>query len=144
MEFFPQPCLLLNKQPLQIIGVNPDEHMLRSDVSLENWTESWLDHVKRYEPTAFICATELALTRTYLACHSAGKRIPTDYSIVCLELNVQSGMPDIGRPDLPTRETGCRAGDRMIWRIANPSLPYEHIRLQGDFDPGSSIRDLNK
>lgn len=126
------------------IEVNPDEHMLRSDVSLESWTESWLNHVKRYEPTAFICATELALTWTYLACHAAGKRIPNEYSIVCLEPNVQGGLPDIARPDLPIRETGCRAGDRMIWRIANPSLPYEHIRLQGDFNPGSSIRVLNK
>ncbi|MDQ0060570.1 LacI family DNA-binding transcriptional regulator [Paenibacillus harenae] len=126
------------------IEVRPDEHMLRSDDRLEEWKESWLDLVTRYEPTAFVCATEEALARTYLACNAAGKRLPLDYSIICLEPNVQGGMPDIARPVLPIRETGYRAGDRMIWRIANPLLPFEHIRLQGDFAPGNTIRDLRK
>jgi LacI family transcriptional regulator len=124
------------------IEVNPDEHMLRSDDRLEEWMKNWLDHIARYAPTAFICATEQALTRIYLACNATGKRIPSDYSIICLEPNVQGGMPEIARPVLPVKETGYRAGDRMIWRIANPSLPFEHIRLQGSFTPGNTIQNI--
>ncbi|WP_158606572.1 hypothetical protein [Paenibacillus ginsengarvi] len=29
-----------------------------------------------------------------------------------------------------------RAADRMLWRIANSSLPYEHIRIQGELRIG--------
>lgn len=126
------------------IEVHPDEHMLGSANQLEEWAESWIDHVNRYTPTAFICSTEQALTRTYLACNAAGKRIPYDYSIICLEPNVQGEMSEFARPLLPVKETGYRAGDRMIWRIANPSLPFEHIRLQGGFTPGSTIQPVKR
>ncbi|MBP1967604.1 hypothetical protein [Paenibacillus aceris] len=43
------------------------------------------------------------------------------------------------RPQLAIRESGYRAADRMLWRIANPHLPYEHVRLQGDFFMGSTL-----
>ncbi|MNI69352.1 hypothetical protein D3C73_1250940 [compost metagenome] len=35
-------------------------------------------------------------------------------------------------PFLPIEMTGYRAADRMLWRMANPNLPYEHIRIQSE------------
>jgi LacI family transcriptional regulator len=46
-------------------------------------------------------------------------------------------------PLLAIRETGYRAADRMLWRIANPSLPYEHIRIQGELKIGSTTASLD-
>jgi LacI family transcriptional regulator len=45
-------------------------------------------------------------------------------------------LPPIARPQLPILETGFRAADRMLWRIANPTRPFEHIRLQCDWIAG--------
>jgi LacI family transcriptional regulator len=30
----------------------------------------------------------------------------------------------------------------MLWRIGNPNAPFEHIRIQGHFHEGSTVRAL--
>jgi LacI family transcriptional regulator len=40
------------------------------------------------------------------------------------------------------RESGIRAAERMLWRMANPHLPYEHTLLQGGFYEGSTVKAI--
>lgn len=121
-----------------------DSHILKLEGPQDEWTAMWLDKVKRYGITAFVCASEEALTRTYMACQVTGISLPKDCSLVGLEPEaVLPGiLPDITRPTLPVTETGHRAVDRMLWRIANPSLPYEHILLQGGLHKGTTVRTI--
>lgn len=119
-------------------------HPFETDGPQEQWTAEWLSRIEACTPTAFVCASQDALTRTYLACQITGRSIPGDYSLIGLEPEaVLPGiLPDIARPTLPVVETGQRAVDRMLWRIANPSLPYEHILLQGGLHEGTTVRKL--
>lgn len=119
-----------------------DFHIFELDGPQEDWTGKWQEKIIRYAPTAFVCASQDALTRTYLACQITGHTIPGDFSLIGLEPEaVLPGiLPDIARPTLPVTETGHRAVDRMLWRIANPPLPYEQIMLQGGLHEGTTVR----
>lgn len=125
------------------VAIPPDDcHMFELKGPQEEWTAEWSSKVRNYRPTAFVCASEDALTRIFLACQMTGRTIPGDFSLVGLEPEpVLSGiLPDITRPTMPVAETGHRAVDRMLWRIANPSLPYEQILLQGGLHVGTTVR----
>ncbi|AIQ67828.1 LacI family DNA-binding transcriptional regulator [Paenibacillus graminis] len=132
-------CMTLEAAGIQ---AEPDSHIFEMNQPQEEWTALWKRQTETYKPTAFICASEQALTRVYLACQTTGKRIPGDYSLIGLEPepSLRNIIPDIARPTLPVKETGYRAADRMLWRIANPSLPYEHILLQGGLHNGSTVQ----
>lgn len=71
-----------------------------------------------------------------------GKRIPHDYSLISLENTLNEWLPQLTRPLLPIREAGARAGERMLWRLANPHAPFEHTLLQGNFFEGETVRPL--
>lgn len=119
-------------------------HIFELDGPQDKWTGRWQEKISRYAPTAFVCASQDALTCTYLACQITGHTIPGDFSLIGLEPEaVLPGiLPDIARPTLPVTETGYRAVDRMLWRIANPALPYEQIMLQGGLHGGTTVRKV--
>jgi LacI family transcriptional regulator len=123
------------------IPLDAAQHMLHTGRDQAVWTEEWLLRVNELKPTALLCATQEALTRTYVACSTTGRSIPDDYSLISMEPEplLNSMLTDVAHPILPVKETGYRAVDRMLWRIANPSLPYEHIVLQGHFHSGNTI-----
>ncbi|WNR43733.1 substrate-binding domain-containing protein [Paenibacillus roseipurpureus] len=121
--------------------VESKEHAIERD-----GTEGWLKDFERlYEtrkPTAVICGIDEEAAPVYHTLRRLGVRVPQEVSLVAL-LNEQSDtLPLCSRPQLPIREAGYRAADRMLWRIANPHLPFEHVRLQGDFFAGSTIQRL--
>jgi LacI family transcriptional regulator len=136
-------CSTLEEAGMEI---DATQHMLGTDSDQAEWSKQWLVRLQQLEPTALLCATQEALTRTYVACHAAGITIPADYSLLSLEPeSALSGLlPNLTRPSLSVKDTGYRAVDRMLWRIANPSLPYEHIVLQGDFHTGTTVTDIRQ
>lgn len=112
-----------------------------------HWTErrdgdEWLAGLGRrlddYPPTAIVCGIHDDVSAVYSLCRERGWRVPEDVSIIGFLNEQPDGLPRFTRPLLPIRDTGYRAADRMLWRIANPSLPYEHIRIQSDLYVGET------
>lgn len=122
--------------------VRPEEHATAS--------QSDPDKLKRFEalyrqkrPTAVLCGIDEEAAPLYRALVDMGVRIPHDCSFVALLNEQTEQLPLMTRPLLFVREAGYRAADRMLWRIANPTLPYEEIRLRGTFFAGSTVRNLS-
>lgn len=93
-----------------------------------------------WHPTALLCGIDEDAPRLVRALRAIGVGVPQHCSLVAL-LNEQTDeLPLLSRPLLLIKETGYRAADRMLWRIANPRLPYEHIRVRGDFFVGATTQ----
>ncbi|WP_248926875.1 LacI family DNA-binding transcriptional regulator [Paenibacillus hamazuiensis] len=103
-----------------------------------NWLDELRELIKRENPDAIICGINGEVPPVYRLCAELGLRIPEDVSFIGFLNERSEELPGLTRPLLPIRETGYRAADRMLWRIANPTLPYEHIRIQGGFHAGGT------
>ncbi|OPH48180.1 hypothetical protein BC351_38540 [Paenibacillus ferrarius] len=128
------------------IAIDPTEHSIGLRTDLAQWRIGLKAQMERYRPSAIICGIDHEVQTVYELCQELEWRVPEDISLVGF-LNEQSdSLPLLTRPHLPISETGYRAADRMLWRIANPTLPFEHIRIQGDFDEGSttSVASTNR
>lgn len=90
--------------------------------------------------TAVLSAIPDSATWVYMAAASRGLSIPEDLSLVSIENAAVPHLPDLSRPILFQRETGERAAELMLRRIANPLLPFEHVRLRGPFHEGETLR----
>ncbi|MBD0379906.1 LacI family DNA-binding transcriptional regulator [Paenibacillus sedimenti] len=120
------------------IEIDPAMHSIHERSGLSQWREELKEQMRQYAPSAIICGIDHEVSAVYDLCGELGWRVPEDVSVVGF-LNEQSeALPLFTRPLLPIRETGYRAADRMLWRIANPTLPFEHIRIQGDFFVGGT------
>ncbi|MBD2866317.1 LacI family DNA-binding transcriptional regulator [Paenibacillus oceani] len=123
--------------------VDPDAHSIRVRTSQALWKGELSEKLARYAPTAILCGIEGEVPEVYRLCsEQLGLRIPEDLSIIGLLNQQPDSLPPFTMPLLAIRETGYRAADRMLWRIANPSLPYEHIRIQGELKIGSTTASL--
>ncbi|MFK7694257.1 LacI family DNA-binding transcriptional regulator [Paenibacillus sp. HJGM_3] len=127
------------QQALREFGelVDPSAHSIGARTD-----ESWIDDVKsklvRFTPTALVCGVHQEVRAVYRLCEAIGLRVPEQLSIVGLLNEQPDGLPLFTRPLLSIRETGYRAADRMLWRLANPTLPHEHTRIQGEFLVGAT------
>lgn len=118
--------------------VVPDAHSI-SERNDDRWLEELGEKLVRYAPTAILCGIDGEVASVYDLCsRKLGLRIPDDISIIGLLNEQPDTLPPFTMPVLPIRETGYRAADRMLWRIANSTLPYEHIRIQGELRIGST------
>lgn len=124
------------------LAVHDEDHMLSVPGTQNELLDTFKQHIDRVKPTALICATAIDLAWVYYAFSEIGLRIPHDVSLIHLDHLHNDFTPDITRANLLMSETGSRAADRMLWRLANPHLPYEHIRLQCPFFTGNSVRRL--
>ncbi|WP_217592928.1 LacI family DNA-binding transcriptional regulator [Cohnella sp. GbtcB17] len=115
-----------------------DRHLTRAG-SKEWYTAMLSDLLIREKPTAILSGLEQDLAWVYYGCSLLGRHIPSDYSLIGLEHAPNAHLPDLTRPEMPVKEVGVRGADRMLWRLSNPNLPYEHIRLQGGFHRGSTV-----
>lgn len=103
-----------------------------------HWREELAERLQAHRPTAVLCGIDEEAAAVYDIC-SRCARIPAELSMVAL-LNEQTDhLPRFARPLLAIREAACRAADRMLWRIANPTLPYEHVRVRGEWVPGGTL-----
>ncbi|TYP76493.1 LacI family DNA-binding transcriptional regulator [Paenibacillus methanolicus] len=120
------------------LAVDPAEHSIRERDARKQWRAELKELLLRVAPSAVICGVDNEVAVVYELCGELGLRVPEDMSLVGF-LNEPSGeLASCTRPILPIRETGYRAADRMLWRMANPTLPFEHIRIQGDFYEGDT------
>jgi len=94
------------------------------------------------QPTAIIAGIDEDIVRLYDSLTALGYRIPEDISLVGLANGPVSALPDLSRPLLLIKETGYKAADKLLWRLANQSEPCEHIRIAGSFHKGQTIRRI--
>lgn len=99
---------------------------------------AFIDRYRELKPSAIVCAIDELTAPTYRALTDAGVRVPADCSLVGIVNEQTQHLPLLTRPLLPIKECGFRAADRMLWRLANPSAPYEHIRIRGGFYSGTT------
>ncbi|MCS7462526.1 LacI family transcriptional regulator [Paenibacillus doosanensis] len=121
------------------VGVDPALHSTGERTG-PKWRDQLMEQMVRHAPTAIICGINDEVPIVYDACRRLGWRVPERISLIGF-LNEQpddSQLPPFTRPLLPIHETGYRAADRMLWRIANPALPFEHIRIHCDLHLGST------
>ncbi|MDF2715923.1 MAG: LacI family transcriptional regulator [Paenibacillus sp.] len=126
------------------IEVREDSHLIPFSSDNAEWMDVFKRRLERSKPTALLCSSYQNLSWVFYACSEAGYQVPEDISIIILDNIGESIFPNITRPVLLMPETGYRAADRMLWRIANTRLPYEHIRLQGTFFQGDTVKNLLK
>lgn len=119
--------------------VRPEQHVIGRIVDKEQWADAVASQLDKLEATAILCAVEHDPAWIYYASSRAGRSIPTDCSLVSLENDRNPLVPELTRPILLVREAGARAAERMLWRMANPSKPYEHTLLQGGLYEGNTV-----
>ncbi|RKN65494.1 LacI family DNA-binding transcriptional regulator [Paenibacillus ginsengarvi] len=100
------------------------------------WLDDFEMRFRREKPTAIICGLDEEAAAVYDALRGMGVDVPGQCSFVAFLNEASDKLPGCSRPKLLIRETGYRAADRMLWRIANPHMPFEHIRLRGEFYAG--------
>lgn len=121
------------------LAADPAEHLTFPFDADHPWQEAFRKRMSENKPTAILNTIEGNLPWVYYLCSQTGLRIPQDCSLISLDILEQPPSPDLCYFYMPIRETGYRAADRMIWRIANPGRTYEHIRLQGKLVAGASL-----
>jgi len=124
------------------VQAREEDHLIHMPMSQEQWVDALKRQMERMKPSALMCATESNLPWIFYACSEIGWQIPHDISLVALDHIRSRFIPGVTHPVLLMKETGYRAADRMLWRMANPHLPYEHIRLQGPFFEGDTVKKL--
>jgi LacI family transcriptional regulator len=119
--------------------IREEQHVIEERLTGEESRLSLFEQkYKEFRPTAVICGVDEDVVPVYYRLKSIAD-IPRECSFIGF-LNEQSPMlPLVDRPSLLIRETGYRAADRMLWRIANPGQPYEHIRLRAEFHSGNTV-----
>ncbi|RAV22564.1 LacI family DNA-binding transcriptional regulator [Paenibacillus contaminans] len=126
------------------IEVDPDDHVTDLVNDKEKWMEIVTERLQRRKPTAILNGLGSRLPWIYFACGKNGLQIPEDCSLISLEHSKSEFLPQLSRPLMLIKESGVRGAERMLWRLANPHLPYEHIRLQGGFYKGETVKPLRK
>lgn len=125
------------------LDVSEEAHLTKRYAGKESFFEAFREKWTAFRPTALLCSIHDDLNRVLDCCERLGIRIPDECSLVCLDQTEDSRFHSIASPGILVRETGHRAADRMLWRIANLHMPYEHIRVRGKFRIGTSVNFIN-
>ncbi|GLX69577.1 LacI family DNA-binding transcriptional regulator [Paenibacillus glycanilyticus] len=121
---------------------NPGLHMISQAVDRNSWLDDLCRKLASGRFTAVISAVPYMSEWIAAAAARLDLSIPSDLSVVGMENEESPFFPYMSRPLLLVREAGERAAELMLRRIANPLLPYEHVRLRGAFQSGSTIRSI--
>lgn len=82
-------------------------------------------------PRALVCANDRIAINVIRALKKRGVRLPEDVAIVGFD-NIDEAKiiePSLTTVNICKRDLGRRTMDELIWRIKNPSYPYEVIRM---------------
>ncbi|WP_409340759.1 LacI family DNA-binding transcriptional regulator [Paenibacillus sp. MBLB4367] len=120
----------------------PEDHITDRSASGDSWMSTLKEKLQRGRYTAILCAVQQDLPGIIYALQSVNLSIPEDISLISLEDMENRRFPQLSRPLLLMKEAGRRAAERLLWRIANPDEPFEHIRLQGSFYKGGTVRKI--
>jgi LacI family transcriptional regulator len=113
--------------------VDPAEHVTFPFSPEFPWQQQFQQLLQPSVPNAILNTIEGNLPWVHYLCTQAGLQIPETCSLVTLDVKEEQEYPGVDYFYMPVRETGSRAADLMLWRIANPHRPYEHVRVQGHF-----------
>ncbi|REK71219.1 LacI family DNA-binding transcriptional regulator [Paenibacillus paeoniae] len=118
---------------------DPGEHVTIEAEDRAVWMEKLREKLTSGQYTAVISAIPGMAEWVYVAAGFLNLGIPKHFSLVGMENEDNPYFPDMTRPYLLVREAGERAAELMLRRIANPLLPYEHVRLRGGFYQGNTL-----
>lgn len=127
------------------LGDTPDprDHATSSPDDRAAWMQELGDKLGTGRYTAVISAIPGLAEWVCVAADFLKLEIPRHISLVGLEHEAIPHFPGMTRPLLLVREAGERAAELMLRRIANPQLPYEHVRLRGAFSRGNTVGRRN-
>jgi LacI family transcriptional regulator len=125
------------------VAAEPDLHLTEESLHSELWISKLREKLLQGAYTAILNVVDQNLPRVLYTVQAMNRSIPDDYSLISLENTGNALLPQLSRPTLLIRETGCRAAERMLWRIANPGQPCEHIHLQGTIFKEDMVRNLS-
>lgn len=128
-------CQAMNDHGL---AVDPSLHSKEHRLKQTDWKERLRERITAVSPSAIVCGISEEVPVVYEICRELGLRVPEDISLIGFLNEQTEQLPLFTRPILPIHQVGYRAADRMLWRIANPTLPIEHIRIDGDFFVGET------
>ncbi|MDG0808478.1 LacI family DNA-binding transcriptional regulator [Cohnella rhizosphaerae] len=98
----------------------------------DRWQAVVSERIRSIKPDAIVSAIEHELPWIVYLCGREGIRLPEDCVVAGLDHAEDGpGRDGVALYYLPVLETGRRAAELMLWRIAHPAVPYEHIRIQG-------------
>lgn len=117
----------------------PEEHLTGNFGSRMEWLELLGTKLRSRRYTAVLSTLPGETEWTLFAAKAEGLSVPADLSIVGFEHGDDESYPELARPILLVQEAGERAAELMLRRIANPLLPYEHVRLLGAFQQGETL-----
>lgn len=120
------------------LTVDPEQHVICGRDRRQEWLNRLEYIVVSRKPAAVICGIDEEVVPVFYRLQSH-LRIPEDCSLIGFLNEQMDCLPLLDRPSLLIRDTGYRAADRMLWRIANPGHPYEHIRIRGEYVPGNTV-----
>lgn len=82
-------------------------------------------------PRVFVCANDSIAADLIVLLREFGKRVPEDIIVTGFDNTDRLTYlyPDMPTIDVPKEQLGLRAGEQLIWRMANPDRPKELIRL---------------
>lgn len=122
---------------------DPANHITISAADRAAWMSLLRDRLSSGQYTAVIGAIPGVAEWIYVAASFLQLNIPEHFSLVAMENEENAYFPGMTRPLLLVREAGERAAELMLRRIANPLLPYEHVRLRGSFYKGKTLLGIN-
>jgi LacI family transcriptional regulator len=120
---------------------DPGQHVTSDAADRAAWLDELCGKLSSGRFSAVISAVPSMAEWVSAAAGRLHLTIPDDLSLVGMENEENSYIPGMSRPLLLVREAGERAAELMLRRIANPLLPFEHVRLRGSFYEGHTIRD---
>ncbi len=122
--------------------LDPARHLMGHAGNRAAWMEDLREKLSSGCYTAVISAVPGVAEWVYVAADFLHLSIPADLSLIGMENEGDASYAEMSRPNLLIREAGERAAELMLRRIANPMLPFEHVRLQGSFYTGNTVRRI--
>ena len=98
-------------------------------ISVEN-INHWFSSIAEF-PTAFVCANDFYATIAKTALLEIGISVPRDLAICGFDNDPSVSMlyPQLTSVDSHVEHVARRAFQELLWRIANPDVPYELIKI---------------
>jgi LacI family transcriptional regulator len=125
-----------------LIPTHPEEHLTEAAANRAEWLERLQGKLTDGRYTAVLCTLNEDITWLFVALQMAGLSVPDPISLIGTDHETHATYPGITRPVLRVREAAERAAELMMRRIANPQLPFEHVRLAGPLFPGETMLRL--
>ncbi|SFK74962.1 transcriptional regulator, LacI family [Paenibacillus sp. 1_12] len=97
-------------------------------------------------PTAFVCANDQIALHVLNVLKELAVQVPDDCSITGFDNNedIIKRFPELTTMIAEEAALGTKAVDLLLWRIDNPSMPYEKVLLQSQFIVRGSTQTFQK